>query len=145
VSFLVPTADVHHADILPSNNDNQLCVIDELYDIQNATGTISVDDLFSVNLFAPLLSLPQNVTCNNCTKEAYNILLAEAPQAITSDENSTISTQCGADFLGLPPAFIRLLSIIDLRLQMAKRPRVYHRLRRPRSTVMDHSVSRDSL
>ena len=106
MSLLVPTADVHYADILPSNNTNELCVIDELYDIQNATGTINADDLFSPNFFGPLLSLPQNVTCSDCTKEAYNILLAEAPQAITSAENSTISNECGADFLGLPPAII---------------------------------------
>ena len=130
MSLLVPTADVHYADILPSNNTNELCVIDELYDIQNTTGTISADDLFSPNFFAPVLSLPQNVTCNNCTKEAYNILLTEAPQAITSDENSTIAKQCGANFLGLPPAFTQLLSIIDSCLQMAKRPQPYHRLQR---------------
>ena len=106
MSLLVPTADVHYADILPSNNTNELCVIDDLYDIQNATGTINADDLFSPNFFCPLLSLPQNVTCSDCAKEAYNILLAEAPQAITSAENSTISSECGAAFLGLPPAII---------------------------------------
>jgi len=92
---------------LKDNNASQLCVIDELYDIQNATGTLSVDEIFSLKTLAPLLTLPQNVKCNNCTKEAYNILLTEAPQAITSDKNSTISKQCGADFLdGKTPAAI---------------------------------------
>lgn len=93
---------VHGVNTLLSNNASQLCVIEELYDIQNSTGTtLSADVIFSLKTVAPLLDLPQNVKCNNCTKEAYNIIINEAPQAITSDENSTISKQCGADFLGL--------------------------------------------
>jgi len=92
----------------PSNNANQVCVIEELYDIQNVTGTLSADKVFS--LFAeglPVLSLPQTVTCNNCTKEAYNIIITETPRVITSDGNSTLSNRCGADFLdGSTPAGI---------------------------------------
>ncbi len=126
---------VHGANILPSDNANQLCVIEELYNIQNVTGTLSADNVFSLfpKLIAaglPALGLPQNVTCNNCTKEAYNIIIAETPQVITSDGNSTLSKQCGADFLGLPSSFIRPLSVIDSCLQMAKHPRVFHRLQR---------------
>ncbi|KAH9061390.1 hypothetical protein EDB87DRAFT_1611569 [Lactarius vividus] len=97
---------------LKDNNVNQLCVIEELYDIQNVTGTLSADNIISLfpKLIAeglPALSLPQNVTCNNCTKEAYNIIITESPQAITSDENSTLLKQCGTDFLdGKTPAGI---------------------------------------
>ncbi|KAI9437738.1 hypothetical protein H4582DRAFT_297466 [Lactarius indigo] len=97
---------------LKDNNANQLCLIEELYDVQNVTGTLITDNVFSLfpKLIAeglPALGLPQNVTCNNCTKEAYNIIITQTPQAIASDENSTLSKQCGADFLdGKTPAGI---------------------------------------
>lgn len=102
-----------YTSFTPSNNTNELCPVEGLYDIQNATGTISVDNVFS--LIPQIISggLPvgvgQNATCNNCTKAAYNILLSNVPQAITSNDNSTISNQCGASFLGPPP-----LSIISI-------------------------------
>ena len=126
---------VHGVNILPSNNASQLCVVEELYNIQNATGTLSADKVLSlfpevITEGLPVLNLPQNVTCNNCTKEVYNIVITETPQVITSGGNSTLSKQCGADFLGLPPSFIRLLSIIESCLQMAKTPRIFRRLQR---------------
>lgn len=96
------TADCPGINILPSNNASQLCLIEELYNIQNNTGTLTPDDIYSSQLILPILTLPQNVTCNNCTKEAYNIINTKYPQDITSHTNSTISKQCGADFLGLP-------------------------------------------
>ncbi|KAH9040636.1 hypothetical protein EDB85DRAFT_1924382 [Lactarius pseudohatsudake] len=86
---------------LKDNNANQLCLIEEF-----------ADNIFSLfpKLIAeglPALGLSQNVTCSNCTKEAYNIIITESPQAITSDENSTLSKQCGSDFLdGKTPASI---------------------------------------
>ncbi|KAI9463524.1 hypothetical protein BJY52DRAFT_1252039 [Lactarius psammicola] len=100
---------VRQVACLKDDNANQLCFIEELYSIQNVTGTLSADNVFSLfpKLIAaglPALGLPQNVTCNNCTKEAYNIIISESPQVITSDGNSTLSKQCGADFLGLPPS-----------------------------------------
>ncbi|KAH9176447.1 hypothetical protein EDB89DRAFT_1941534 [Lactarius sanguifluus] len=97
---------------LKDNNANQLCLVEELYDVQNVTGTLSADNIFSlfpklITEGLPALGLPQNVTCSNCTKEVYNIIITESPQAITSDENSTLSKQCGADFLdGKTPASI---------------------------------------
>jgi hypothetical protein len=118
----VPTPESPCINIFPSNNASQLCLIEELYNIQNDTGTLTPAAIFSPQLIVPILTLPQNVTCNNCTKEAYNIIIAKYPQDITSDTNSTISKQCGADFLGLPPSFIRLLYVIDLCLQMGKHP-----------------------
>jgi hypothetical protein len=92
---------------LKDNNASQLCIIEELYNIQNNTGTLTPDDIFSSQLILPILTLPQNMTCNNCTKEAYNIIITKYPQDITSHTNSTISKQCGADFLdGKTPADI---------------------------------------
>jgi hypothetical protein len=80
--------------------------VDELYSIQNNTGTVDIDNFFTllpqvITAGFPVLGLPQNVSCNNCTKEAYNIILANDPQAITSNDNTTISNQCGASFLGM--------------------------------------------
>ena len=102
----VPTADSPGVNIFPSNNASQLCLIEQLYNIQNNTGTLTADDIVSPELIVPILTLPQNVTCNNCTKEAYNIIITKYPQDITSHTNSTISNQCGADFLSLQPSFI---------------------------------------
>lgn len=138
----VPTADSPGVNIFTSNNASQLCLIEELYNIQNGTGTpLTTDVIFSPELI-PILTLPQNATCNNCTKEAYNIIITKYPQVITSDTNSSISKQCGADFLSLQPSFIRPLSMVDLCLQMAKHPRVFHRLQRiaafPSQKVMSH-------
>ncbi|KAF8274393.1 hypothetical protein EI94DRAFT_681244 [Lactarius quietus] len=97
---------VRQVACLKDNNDNQLCVIDELYNIQNTTGTLSAADIFSLKHIVPILT-SQNVSCNNCTKEAYNTIITQYPQAITSDVNSTISNQCGADFIdGKTPAGI---------------------------------------
>jgi hypothetical protein len=141
----VPTAESSGINIFPSNNASQLCLIEELYNVQNATGTLTTDDIFSPQLIVPILTLPQNVTCNNCTKEAYNIINTKYPQDITSHTNSTISNQCGADFLGLPSSFIQLLSVFDLCIQMAKRPQIFHRLQRiaafPSQVVMSHQGS----
>jgi len=90
---------------LQDNNANQLCIIEELYSVQNVTGILTIPKLITDGL--PVLNLPQNVTCNNCTKEAYNIIITNTPQVVTSDDNSTLSKQCGANFLdGNTPAGI---------------------------------------
>jgi len=89
---------------LNDTSDNQLCAVDQLYSIQNSSGTIGIDKFFSlvpqvITAGLPVGNQPQNISCNNCTKEAYNIILANDPQAITSSTNSSISNQCGASFL----------------------------------------------
>ncbi|KAI9509737.1 hypothetical protein F5148DRAFT_977911, partial [Russula earlei] len=91
---------------LQDNATRQFCAVDTLYGVQNNTGTVSIDNISS-QLFQvlwgglPALGFSPGLTCNNCTKTAYNIILSNAPQAITSDENTTISNQCGPSFIGL--------------------------------------------
>jgi len=88
---------------LEDNNANELCIIEELNGIQTVTGTLTIPKLMN----GLVLNLPQNVTCNSCTKEAYNIIITDIPQVITSDDNSTLSNQCGAAFIdGSTPAGI---------------------------------------
>jgi hypothetical protein len=92
--------------------------VEELYDVQNNTGTISANNLFSFvpQVFTsglPVLGYQQGTTCNNCTKEAYNIIISNVPQIITSSDNSSISNQCGASFIGLPTFYQLLAPVVD--------------------------------
>jgi len=92
--------------------------VDELYGIQNNTGTINANDVFNfvpdvITEGIPVLDLQQNPTCNNCTKEAYNIIMANIPQVITSNDNSSISSQCGASFIGLSIFCPWLAPVVD--------------------------------
>ncbi|KAH9957901.1 hypothetical protein BC827DRAFT_1222200 [Russula dissimulans] len=97
---------------LQDNSTHQFCAVDALYDIQNQTGTISINNIFPLvpQIFwggLPARGLSPSVTCNNCTKTAYNIIISNVPKAITSDENTTISNQCGPSFIdGKNPAGI---------------------------------------
>src|SRR5712691_2661879 len=83
-----------------SNNTGRLCAVDQLYGIQNNTGTVSASNILSfltqvITGGLPILGSQQSFTCNNCTKEVYNIVISNVPQAITSSANSSISNQCG--------------------------------------------------
>ncbi|KAI0297171.1 hypothetical protein BC826DRAFT_177325 [Russula brevipes] len=95
---------------LHDSSTNQLCAVEGLYDIQNKTGTLGINKISAIvpQLISgglPVFGLPQNAACNNCTKEAYNIILSNDRQVITSKVNSSLSNQCGANFLdGKTPA-----------------------------------------
>jgi len=94
-----------YTSLTPSDNTGQLCAVEQLSAIQNATGTVSANNLLSfvpqvITGGVPGLGAPQSMSCNSCTKEAYNIIVSNAPEAITSSANSSISGQCGADFIG---------------------------------------------
>ena len=102
----------------PSDSTGQLCAAEDLYGIQNATGTVSANNIFSlvpqvITGGLPVLGAPQSMSCNNCTKEAYNIILSNEPQVITSGANSSISGQCGADFIGPPTFYLSLAPSVD--------------------------------
>ncbi|KAI0297173.1 hypothetical protein BC826DRAFT_1184796 [Russula brevipes] len=87
---------------LHDSSTNQLCAVEGLYDIQNKTGTLSLNNISTIAPFSE-----QDVACSNCTKAAYNIILSNDPEVITSSVNSSISNQCGANFLdGRTPAGI---------------------------------------
>ena len=100
-----------------SDTTGQLCAVEHLSGIQNATGTVSANNLFSfvpqvITGGLPVLGSPQSMTCHNCTKEAYNIIISNTPEAITSSANSSISGQCGADFIGPPTFYLSLAPLV---------------------------------
>jgi len=102
---------------IPSNSTGQLCSVDQLYGIQNSTGTVTASNIFNflTQVFTgglPILGVQQSLSCNNCTKEAYNIVISNVPQVITSSANSSISNQCGASFIGSPTFYLSLVSIV---------------------------------
>jgi len=93
--------------ILCLQDTNQLCAVEGLYDIQNKTGTLSLNNISTIAPFSE-----QDVACSNCTKAAYNIILSNDPEVITSSVNSSLSNQCGANFLdGRTPAGIRQTAV----------------------------------
>jgi hypothetical protein len=123
------SATLTHTSFI-STSDNQLCAVDQLYSIQNKTGTVSVDNLTPIlpqllTAGLPVYGLPQNLSCNNCTKEAYNIVLVNDPQAITSSANSSISGQCGASFIGMSLISLPVIGF-DKYIQTAKHLGEYH-------------------
>jgi hypothetical protein len=105
--------------LIPSNSTGQLCSVDQLYSIQNSTGTVSASNILSfvtqvITGGLPILGVQQSLTCNNCTKEAYNIFISNVPQAITSSDNSSISSQCGANFTGSLTFYLSLVSLVSI-------------------------------
>ncbi|KAI0287162.1 hypothetical protein BC826DRAFT_71331 [Russula brevipes] len=103
--------------ILCLYDTNQLCAVEGLYDIYNKTGTNNIS-----TIVAPIFS-EQDVVCSNCTKAAYNIVLSNVPEVITSSVNSSLSNQCGANFLGLPPYIYDCDVSLTGFLQMVGHPR----------------------
>jgi len=104
VQELYPT--VRQVSCLKDDNASQLCVVEELYSIQNQTGTINANNVPNI-ITGGIPSLQNNTTCNSCNKEAYNIVIENVPQLITSSDKSNISNQCGASFIdGKTPAGI---------------------------------------
>jgi len=86
---------------LYDNSTNELCAVEGLYDIYNKTGTNNIS-----TIVAPIFS-EQDLACSNCSKAAYNIVLSNVPEVITSSVNSSVSNQCGVSFLdGRTPAGI---------------------------------------
>jgi len=86
--------------------------VEELYSIQNQTGTINASDVPNI-ITGGIPSLQNNTTCNSCNKEAYNIVIENVPQLITSSDKSNISNQCGASFIGRSILCLQLVPIVD--------------------------------
>ena len=106
-----------YTSLTPSDSTGQLCTVEHLYGIQNSTGTVNANNFFLlvpqvITSGLPILGAPQNMTCDNCTKEAYNIIISNVPEVITSGANSSISGQCGAGFIG-SPTFYLSLALVD--------------------------------
>jgi hypothetical protein len=86
--------------------------VEELNNIQKQTGTVTTKDVPNI-ITGGIPSLQQNTTCDSCHKEAYNIIIANVPQLVTSSDKSNISNQCGASFLGRSILCLRLAPVVD--------------------------------
>jgi len=82
-----------------------LCVTELLNDLQSSIGTLSVNNIVSIvqgviNGTSSGISIPKNVTCNDCTEAAWAIIKGDFPD-LASDNTVTgpISSQCGSDFV----------------------------------------------
>ncbi|KAI0062922.1 hypothetical protein BV25DRAFT_1838024 [Artomyces pyxidatus] len=94
---------VREVACLKDDSANELCVTEELNALQSAVGSLTINTITGLipKVLAggfSSLNLPNNATCNSCTKEAYNLINSQMPSIISSDDNSTISSSCGADF-----------------------------------------------
>ena len=88
-----------HANLLDSTKANELCITELLTDIQDSAGTLSINNLLQIipNLFSGGSNIPQNVTCSDCVKQAYNIVNKDYPGLIPS---SSLNSTCGSSFTG---------------------------------------------
>lgn len=86
------------------SSNHSLCVTELLTDLQGAIGTLSVNNIVSDVKSAftgqSNLSIPKNVTCNDCTEAAWAIIKQDFP-SVASDTQVTdpLSSQCGSDFV----------------------------------------------
>ncbi|KAJ7178407.1 hypothetical protein C8R43DRAFT_457182 [Mycena crocata] len=77
------------------------CVTQTLTNVQAILGTLSLDNVGGViekAVTTTASSIPSNVTCTNCIKEAFNIVNADFP-SMASSASSAIQSECGADFI----------------------------------------------
>jgi hypothetical protein len=94
---------------------NSLCVTELLTDIQSSTSTLSLSNIFSLlTLYlsgsGSSISLPQNVTCSNCSKAAYTIVSKNLPSLVSSDQ-AALQAECGSSFTnGQMPSGIQTTS-----------------------------------
>jgi len=91
-----------------SSKSNQLCVVESLQDIQGLVGNLSPSN---VNNIIPqvtsMTSIPTNLLCTDCSKEAYNIVAMDLPDLVSQvNLPSLLGGVCGANFTGMP-SFIK--------------------------------------
>ncbi|KAJ6499176.1 hypothetical protein C8R45DRAFT_106585 [Mycena sanguinolenta] len=86
-------------NILCLTDSGTNCITQTLTNIQSILGTLSIDNIGTVitNAFTSTSSLPANVSCTNCVKQAYNILNQDFPSAASS-VGSDLNSECGASF-----------------------------------------------
>jgi len=85
---------------LKDTSANALCITELLTDIQNSVGTLSISNIITIipNIVSGSSTIPKNVTCNDCTKQAYNVVNKNFPGLISSSDATGLSTACGASF-----------------------------------------------
>ncbi|KAJ7783305.1 hypothetical protein B0H16DRAFT_488914 [Mycena metata] len=74
------------------------CITETLTNIQAILGTLSLSNVGTViaNAFTTT-TVPSNITCTNCVKQAYNVLNQDFPSTASS-LTSELDSQCGANF-----------------------------------------------
>ncbi|KAL4080303.1 hypothetical protein V8B97DRAFT_726913 [Scleroderma yunnanense] len=85
---------------LKDTSANELCVTEELTQVQNSTGvTLTTSNIIGVvgELTAGSQSIPQSVTCGNCSKASYTIAAKNYP-ALVSASQSQVQATCGSSF-----------------------------------------------
>lgn len=87
---------------IDSTSANQLCVTELLTNIQSAVGTLSIANIVQIipNIASGSATIPKNVTCSDCVKQAYNIVNKDFPGSIPSQAASELSSACGSSFTG---------------------------------------------
>jgi len=84
--------------------NHTLCVTEVLTDLQSAVGTLSINNIVSavqgaISGSSQGITVPKNVTCNDCTQAAWAIIRQEVPQAASDTQlTGAIANQCGNDF-----------------------------------------------
>jgi len=80
------------------------CITQTLTNIQSILGTLSLSNIGDVIAKAvTTTSIPSNVTCTNCVKQAYNVLNQSFPSTASS-LTSELNSECGASFTDGSPA-----------------------------------------
>ncbi|KAI0645463.1 hypothetical protein C8Q79DRAFT_926694 [Trametes meyenii] len=97
-----------------TSNNNALCVTETLNNLEPYVGTLStsgIESLASAIAGGSVPSVPQNVTCTDCTKAAYSILQSKYGDLLSSSYASSVSSTCGASFVdGAQPASVTQLA-----------------------------------
>ncbi|KAJ7217927.1 hypothetical protein GGX14DRAFT_357924 [Mycena pura] len=85
--------------ILCLSDSKTNCITQTLTNIQNILGTLSLNNIVDViENAAKTNSIPSNVTCSNCVKEAYNIFSQDFPSA-SSGLKGQLQSECGASMI----------------------------------------------
>ena len=83
------------------NRGNDICITKELKGIESAVGPLSMENLVTIflgGLAGGNSTIPKELLCSNCVKQAINVVNKDIPGLLSSDVSSTLSNTCGADF-----------------------------------------------
>jgi len=94
---------------LEESSNSTLCVTQLLDDVQAAVGApLSINEILQIpKQVQSTGTIPQNITCNDCTQAAWAILEQDVPQLATIPQvASAVSSQCGAAFASASPGVL---------------------------------------
>jgi hypothetical protein len=83
---------------LKDTSANKLCVTETLTTIQSMFGAITISGIPGIiTNISSTTSLPGNITCTDCVKQAYNIVNKAYPDQ-SSDLATSLQSECGSNF-----------------------------------------------